>query len=145
MPRCARPQASPCRSAPMRSPATPWWQRFVGCSMSPSSERQAIDAPRRSRPCPMRRKSLRHCGNGSFNPDWEAAVLTHETDLRRASPSAYTGERQELGVTEDERGVDVGHIRTQLRMTVAERVRTMVEAVNVMLAIQQAAQATLQP
>jgi len=52
---------------------------------------------------------------------------------------------QELGVIEDERGVDVRQIRTQLRMTVAERARTMVEAANVMLAIQHAAQASLQP
>jgi hypothetical protein len=45
---------------------------------------------------------------------------------------------------EDERGVDVGQIRRQLRMSVPERVRTMVEAANVMLSIQETAQASLQ-
>jgi len=51
---------------------------------------------------------------------------------------------QEMAVIEDERGVDIGQIRRQLCMSVAERVSTMVEAANVMLAIQQTAQASLQ-
>lgn len=34
---------------------------------------------------------------------------------------------------EDERGVDVGQIRGQLKLTVAERVREMVHAANVMM------------
>ena len=44
---------------------------------------------------------------------------------------------------EDSRGVDVGQIRRQLRMTVPERVRSMVEAANAMLAVQEHAQASL--
>jgi hypothetical protein len=44
---------------------------------------------------------------------------------------------------EDSRGVDVGQIRQQLRMTVPERVRTMVDAANVLLSIQARAQASL--
>jgi len=37
---------------------------------------------------------------------------------------------------EDARGVDVGQIRAQRRLPVAERIRTMVEASNVLLAVQ---------
>ena len=37
---------------------------------------------------------------------------------------------------EDWRGVDVGQIRRQLRLSVRERVRVMVEAANVMVAVQ---------
>jgi hypothetical protein len=44
---------------------------------------------------------------------------------------------------ENSRGVDVSQIRRQLRMTVPERVRSMVEAANTMLAIQERAQASL--
>ncbi|MEZ5224948.1 MAG: hypothetical protein R2743_25890 [Ilumatobacteraceae bacterium] len=44
---------------------------------------------------------------------------------------------------EDSRGVDVGQIRRQLQMTVPERVRSMVEAANTMLVIQERAQASL--
>jgi hypothetical protein len=46
---------------------------------------------------------------------------------------------------EDSRGVDIGQIRRQLRMTVPERVRTMVAAANVLLAIQASAEASLSP
>lgn len=42
---------------------------------------------------------------------------------------------------EDIRGVDLRQIRQQRRLTVDERVRTMVEAANVMLAMQDAARA----
>jgi hypothetical protein len=38
---------------------------------------------------------------------------------------------------EDERGVDVGQIRRQLNLTVAERVREMVHAANVVMTIQE--------
>ena len=38
---------------------------------------------------------------------------------------------------EDERGVDVGQIRRQLNMSVAERVREMVHAANVMMKMQE--------
>jgi hypothetical protein len=40
---------------------------------------------------------------------------------------------------EDERGVDVGQIRRQLNLTVAERVREMVHAANVVMTIQESA------
>jgi hypothetical protein len=45
---------------------------------------------------------------------------------------------------EDSRGVDIGQLRRRLRMSVPERVRTMVEVANTMLSIQQAARASLQ-
>jgi hypothetical protein len=38
---------------------------------------------------------------------------------------------------EDERGVDVGQIRRQLNLKVAERVREMVHAANVVMTIQE--------
>ena len=38
---------------------------------------------------------------------------------------------------EDERGVDVGQIRGQLKLSVAERVRDMVNAANVMMTMQE--------
>jgi DNA polymerase II large subunit len=38
---------------------------------------------------------------------------------------------------EDERGVDIAQIRGQLKLTVAERVREMVHAANVMMTIQE--------
>ena len=44
---------------------------------------------------------------------------------------------------EDHRGVDVGQIRRQLRMSVPERVRSMVHVANVMLAMQRTAQASM--
>ncbi len=50
---------------------------------------------------------------------------------------------QELPTTEDHRGVDIGQIRRQLRMSVPERVRSMVHTANVMLSIQEAARASL--
>jgi hypothetical protein len=46
-------------------------------------------------------------------------------------------------VIEDERGVDISQIRRQLRMSVPERVREMVDAANVMLDIQRTVQASL--
>jgi hypothetical protein len=42
-------------------------------------------------------------------------------------------------VLEDWRGVDVGQIRAQLRLPVAERVRVMVEAANLLMAVQERA------
>ncbi|CAB4623421.1 unannotated protein [freshwater metagenome] len=42
-------------------------------------------------------------------------------------------------VTEDSRGVDIGQLRAQLRLSVPERVRTMVAAANTMIAIREAA------
>ena len=48
-----------------------------------------------------------------------------------------------MPLIEDSRGVDVSQIRRQLRMTVPERVRSMVEAANAMLAIQDHAQTSL--
>jgi hypothetical protein len=38
---------------------------------------------------------------------------------------------------EDVRGVDVGQIRAQLNLTVAERVRQMVHAANVFITVQE--------
>jgi hypothetical protein len=38
---------------------------------------------------------------------------------------------------EDERGVDIGQIRALVNLTVAERVREMVHAANVLMAIQE--------
>ena len=38
---------------------------------------------------------------------------------------------------EDERGVDIGQIRRQLKLTVAERVREMVHAANVLMTMQE--------
>jgi hypothetical protein len=45
---------------------------------------------------------------------------------------------------EDWRGVDVGQIRRQLRMTTKERVRDMVHAANVMMSIRENAAAARQ-
>ena len=45
---------------------------------------------------------------------------------------------------EDWRGVDVGQIRRQLRMTTKERVRDMVHAANVMMSIRENAIAARQ-
>jgi hypothetical protein len=45
---------------------------------------------------------------------------------------------------EDWRGVDVGQIRRQLRMTTKKRVRDMVHAANVMMSIQENAAAARQ-
>lgn len=50
---------------------------------------------------------------------------------------------EQAPLIEDSRGVDVSQIRRQLAMTVPERVRSMVEAANTMLAIQRHAQASL--
>jgi len=50
---------------------------------------------------------------------------------------------EQTPLIEDSRGVDVSQIRRQLQMTVPERVRSMVEAANTLLAIQQHAQASL--
>ena len=50
---------------------------------------------------------------------------------------------EQLPIVEDSRGVDISQIRRQLRMSIPERVRSMVDAANVMLSIQQTAQASL--
>ena len=50
---------------------------------------------------------------------------------------------EQTPLIEDSRGVDVSQIRRQLGMTVPERVRSMVEAANTLLAIQERAQASL--
>lgn len=52
-------------------------------------------------------------------------------------PRAYTDPVQRTSPLEDWRGVDVGQIRKQLRLPVKERVRTMVDAANVLIAMQQ--------
>lgn len=54
------------------------------------------------------------------------------------TPVAYTDSVDDWkNPNEDERGVDVGQIRGQLRLTVAERVREMVHAANVMMTMQE--------
>jgi hypothetical protein len=50
---------------------------------------------------------------------------------------------EQVPLIEDSRGVDISQIRRQLRMTVPERVQSMVEAANTMLAIQNHAQTSL--
>jgi hypothetical protein len=50
---------------------------------------------------------------------------------------------EQVSSIEDGRGVDVGQIRRQLQMTVPERVRSMVEVANTMLAIREHAWASL--
>ena len=47
-------------------------------------------------------------------------------------------------LNEDWRGVDVGQIRRQLRMTTKDRVRDMVHAANVMITMQENARAARQ-
>jgi hypothetical protein len=49
----------------------------------------------------------------------------------------------EASMLEDERGVDIGQIRRQLRMSVPDRVASMVHSANVMMAVQATAQASL--
>ncbi|MCB0981993.1 MAG: hypothetical protein H6513_02280 [Acidimicrobiaceae bacterium] len=44
---------------------------------------------------------------------------------------------QNTSTLEDWRGVDVAQIRAQLRLSVKERVRVMVEAANVLIAVQE--------
>ena len=60
-----------------------------------------------------------------------------------AWPASYAGGMEQVPPIEDGRGVDVSQIRRQLRMTVPERVKSMVEAANTMLAIQERARASL--
>jgi hypothetical protein len=54
------------------------------------------------------------------------------------TPGAYTFTVDEWkNPNEDERGVDIGQIRALVNLTVAERVREMVHAANVLMAIQE--------
>ena len=54
------------------------------------------------------------------------------------TPGAYTLTVDEWKNTnEDERGVDIGQIRALVNLTVAERVREMVHAANVLMSIQE--------
>jgi hypothetical protein len=46
---------------------------------------------------------------------------------------------EQLPVIEDERGVDISQIRRQLRMSVEERVRHMVEVTNTLMEIRASA------
>ena len=50
---------------------------------------------------------------------------------------------EQLPTVEDARGVDVGQIQRQLRMSVPERVESMLHVANVMMSIQKTAQASL--
>lgn len=56
------------------------------------------------------------------------------TNLRRDEIN-----RSGVNDLEDERGVDVSQIQAQLRLSVPERVRTMVAIANTKIAIQEAA------
>ena len=54
------------------------------------------------------------------------------------TPGAYTLTVDEWKNTnEDERGVDIGQIRALVNLTVAERVREMVHAANLLMTIQE--------
>lgn len=50
---------------------------------------------------------------------------------------------EQVPTLEDIRGVDLSQIRRQLQMSVPERVRSMVDAANTMLAMQERAQASV--
>lgn len=52
---------------------------------------------------------------------------------------AYAVVMEEMSVIEDHRGVDVSQIRRQLRMSVEERVRYMVDVANTLMDIRAAA------
>lgn len=56
-----------------------------------------------------------------------------------AQSSSDQSNQRVAGTFEDERGVDVAQIRAQLRLTVPERVRTMVEIANAKIALQEVA------
>jgi hypothetical protein len=56
------------------------------------------------------------------------------TNLRRDEIN-----RSDVNDLEDERGVDVSQIQAQLRLSVPERVRTMVAIANTKIAMQEAA------
>jgi hypothetical protein len=47
----------------------------------------------------------------------------------------YTGDVELFPDIEDERGVDISQIRRQLRMSVEERVRSMVDTANTLMEI----------
>jgi hypothetical protein len=54
------------------------------------------------------------------------------------TPRAYTSTMDSWqNPNEDARGVDIGQIRELLRMSVAERVRQMVHAANVLMTMQE--------
>ena len=54
------------------------------------------------------------------------------------TPAEYTeAVEQWRNPNEDDRGVDVGQIRAQLKLTVPERVREMVHAANVLMTMQE--------
>ena len=54
------------------------------------------------------------------------------------TPGAYTFTVDEWkNPNEDERGVDIGQIRDLVNLTVAERVREMVHAANLLMTIQE--------
>ena len=54
------------------------------------------------------------------------------------TPRAYTSTMDSWqSPNEDARGVDIGQIRELLRMSVAERVRQMVHAANVLMTMQE--------
>ncbi len=50
---------------------------------------------------------------------------------------------EDLPAIEDARGVDISQIQRQLRMSIPERVESMVHAANVMMSIQKTAQTSV--
>jgi hypothetical protein len=52
---------------------------------------------------------------------------------------------ESLPLIEDARGVDVSQIQRQLRMSIPERVESMVHAANVLMLIRKTAQASVRP
>ena len=60
----------------------------------------------------------------------------------RPTTRPYTGRVDTWPPVEDQRGVDVGQIREQLRLPVKERVRVMVEAANVLIDLQERTRTT---
>ena len=72
-----------------------------------------------------------------------ATAANHSPSSAAMAAASYACVMEQQSAVEDSRGVDVSQIRRQLRMTVPERVQSMVEAANTMLAIQEHAQASL--
>jgi len=80
---------------------------------------------------------------GSVRPVDDAGTAVVTRRRSSAGGPSYADGVEQVPTIEDSRGVDISQIRRQLRMTVPERVRSMVEVANTMLAIQERAQASL--
>ena len=74
---------------------------------------------------------------GCLNQTWRATFRPHNS-ATRVKLGAYTDAVDAWkNPNEDERGVDVTQIRSQLRLSVEDRVRHMVEVANVFMDIRQ--------